>query len=57
MGNWDILRDMIAGQDSSVQLWGVGVGKLLLAARDRQQDDFDSIMKQLKKVERYDIPF
>lgn len=54
LGNWDLLRDLLTQQDSvSSKSWEVGVGKLILAAKDRHVADFSDTMKRLKKVILY----
>ena len=50
--NWDLLRDIVGScQEYSSLPWGVGVGKVILAAKDKQQDTFYDTMKNLKKVQ------
>lgn len=50
LGNWDVLREIVNCQDSSSQSWSMGIGKLLLAAKDKQQTEFNLTMNQLKMV-------
>lgn len=49
--NWDLLRDIVGScKDSPSLPWGVGVGKVILAAKDKQVETFHDTMKTLKKV-------
>lgn len=49
--DWDVLRDIVGSCGDNKSLpWSVGLGKLILAAKDKQQDTFNETMKTLKKV-------
>lgn len=49
LGDWTKLSDILHSYEELCPSWGCGVGRLLLAARDREVTKYEEILRQVKR--------